>query len=125
MLQRPGQNKNADDDRSIVVTPSKRFRPNVQRFAPNLPDHADAGITESMAVDAAVIDSVRNPVPAAHAADVNIDGGVKSTSVNGLRYDPDPTGSDTVRESHHAAPCNLQSGSSGMELQGHIGWLHA
>ena len=114
MLQRPGQNKNADDDRSIVVTPSKRFRPNVQRFAPTLRDHADAGITESMAVDAAVIDSVPNsvpsPVPDAHGDDVTIDGGVKSSSVTVFAADPDPTVTDTVRDSYHAAPCNLQSG---------------
>ena len=70
MLQRPGQ-ENADDDRNTVVQPSKRFRPDVLRFAPTLRDHADAGITESMAVDAAIID----PIPNAHADDVTIDGG--------------------------------------------------
>ena len=114
MLQRPGQDENADDDRSIVVKPSKRFRPNVQRFAPTLPDRADAGITKSMAVDAAVIDSVPNsvpsPVPDAHGDDVTIDGGVKSSSVTVFAADPDPTVTDTVRDSYHAAPCNLQSG---------------
>jgi hypothetical protein len=66
MLQRPGQ-ENADGDRCTVVQPRKRFRPDVQRFAPTLRDHADAGITESMAVDAAIID----PIPNAHADDVN------------------------------------------------------
>lgn len=52
ILQCPGQ-ENADDDRCTVVQPSKRFRPDVQHFGPTLRDHADAGITEWMAVDAA------------------------------------------------------------------------
>jgi hypothetical protein len=65
MQQRPGQ-ENADDDRCTVVQPSKRLRPDVQRFAPTLRDHADAGMTESMAVDAAVVDPI--PIePCRHA----------------------------------------------------------
>jgi hypothetical protein len=59
----PIHSDHADDDRCTVVQPSKRFRPDVQRFAPTLRDHADAGITESMAVDAAVVD----PIPNEHA----------------------------------------------------------
>ena len=62
MLQRPGQ-ENADDDRNTVVQPSKRFRPDVLRFAPTLRDHADAGITESMAVDAAIIAPSQTHMP--------------------------------------------------------------
>ena len=104
-LQRPGQ-ENADVARCPVLQPSKRFRPDVQRFAPTLREHADAGITESMAVDAAIID----PIPDAHADDVTIDGGVKSTSVTVFATGPIQTVSDTVRNSHRAAPCNLQSG---------------
>jgi hypothetical protein len=42
------------------------------------------------------------------ADDVTIDGGVKSTSVTSTG--PIPTVGDTVRHSHRAAPCNLQSG---------------
>ena len=123
ILQRTGQ-ENADDDRCTVVQPSKRFRPDVQRFAPTLRDHADAGITESMAVDAANHRPHPKPRPKrTRRCDHRWRRQVNQR--NGLRYDPDPTVSDTVRESHHAAPCNLQSGSSGMELQGHIGWLHA
>ncbi len=104
-LQRPGQ-EHADDDRCTVVQPSERFRPDMQRFAPTLREHADAGITESMAVDAAIID----PIPNAHADDATIDGGVKSTSVTVFATDPDLTICDTARDSHRAAPCNLQSG---------------
>ena len=123
ILQRPGQ-ENADDDRCTVVQPSKRFRPDVQRFAPTLRDHADAGITESMAVDAANHRPHPKPRPKrTRRCDHRWRRQVNQR--NGLRYDPDPTVSDTVRESHHAAPCNLQSGSSGMKLQGHIGWPHA
>ena len=121
ILQRPGQ-ENADDDRCTVVQPSKRL--DVQRFAPTLRDHADAGITESMAVDAANHRPHPKPRPKrTRRCDHRWRRQVNQR--NGLRYDPDPTVSDTVRESHHAAPCNLQSGSSGMELQGHIGWPHA
>ena len=58
-----------------------------------------------MAVDAAIID----PIPDAHADDVTIDGGAKSTNVV-FATGPIQTVSDTVRNSHCAAPCNLQSG---------------
>jgi hypothetical protein len=101
----PIHSEHADDDRCTVVQPSKRFRPDVQRFAPALRDHADAGMTESMAVDAAVVEPIPNEhadfsdprfkrstvtVKVVHernsnpADDVTIDGGVKSTNVNGL-----------------------------------------
>jgi hypothetical protein len=130
MQQRPGQ-ENADDDRCTVVQPSERFRPDVQRFAPTLRDHADAGITESMAVDAAVVDPIPNEqadfsdpriqrstvtVKVVHernsnpADDVTIAGGVKSTNVTVFAADPDPTVRNAVRDSRHAAPCHLQSG---------------
>jgi hypothetical protein len=42
--------------------------------------------------------------------DVTIDGGVKLTNVTVFATDSYPTVSDAVRDSHHAAPCNLQSG---------------
>ena len=127
----PIHSEHADDDRCTVVQPSKRFRPDVQRFAPALRDHADAGMTESMAVDAAVVE----PIPNEHADfsdprfkrstvtvkvvhernsnptdDVTIDGGVKSTNVTVFAADPDPTVRNAVRDSRHAAPCHLQSG---------------
>jgi hypothetical protein len=127
----PIPNAHADDDRYTVVQPSKRFRPDVQRFAPTLRDHADAGITESMAVDAAVVDPIPNEqadfsdpriqrstvtVKVVHernsnpADDVTIAGGVKSTNVTVFAADPDPTVRNAVRDSHNAAPCHLQSG---------------
>jgi hypothetical protein len=130
MQQRPVQ-ENADDDRCTVVQPSERFRPDVQRFAPTLREHADAGITESMAVDAAVVDPIPNEqadfsdpriqrstvtVKVVHernsnpADDVTIAGGVKSTNETVFAADPDPTVRNAVRDSRHAAPCNLQSG---------------
>jgi hypothetical protein len=42
--------------------------------------------------------------------DVTIDGGVKLTNVTVFATDSYPTVSDAVGDSHHAAPCNLQSG---------------
>jgi hypothetical protein len=84
-----------------------------------------------MAVDAAVVDPIPNEhadfsdprikrstvtVKVVHerntnpADDVTIDGGVKSTNVTVFAADPDPTVRNAVRDSRHAAPCNLQSG---------------